>query len=70
MLHGPTAVFNPAPVAQAVAYTVLDAVVLGAALEVLDQRPLQQRQVVRMQTRFEVIAHTAYLGRIKPKQLA
>ncbi|MNJ41694.1 hypothetical protein D3C77_366260 [compost metagenome] len=67
MLHRAATVLNPAPVAQTVAYTVLNAVILSAALEVLDQGPPQQGQIIRMQARLEVIAHTAYLGRIKTK---
>ncbi len=69
-LDGPATVLDPAPMALAVTNPVLDTVILGAPLQMLDQRALERRQVVGVQARLEVSQHRLDLLWIKAKQLA
>ena len=52
------------------AETVFDAVVLGPALEVLDQGALERRDIVRVQARLEVHEHGLDRIRVEAEQLA
>ena len=52
------------------AHAVLDLIILAAPLEVLDQRPAQPWQIIRVQARGQVTQHHLHLARFQTEQLA
>ncbi|MNJ61475.1 hypothetical protein D3C77_572640 [compost metagenome] len=47
------------------AYAILDPIILGATLQMFNQCASQNRKIIGVQARFEVIAYAAYLSLFK-----
>ncbi|MNZ81490.1 hypothetical protein D3C78_1001590 [compost metagenome] len=67
-LDCPPAVLDPDPVAVAMPHAILDLIVLGAALQMLDQRPFQRRKILGVKARLEVTQYRRDLFRLQAEQ--
>ncbi|MNZ81492.1 hypothetical protein D3C78_1001610 [compost metagenome] len=67
-LDRPPTVLDPDPVAIAMAHAILDLIVLGAALQMLDQCPFQRWKVLGVKTRLEMTQDCRDLVRLQAEQ--